>query len=354
MAERMTEKQAAAIAATLVSRIGARRAVKAAAASVLEKAAAGGRTGWVRPLWQWIRRDGVALPKSFGHGIETMQNATPLRAGLRDRVRSGVAGTADRLGMHDAARRIARPIPPVSGGLGTSVERNTLNVADQLRFARNDFFKPVKGERSLRKWWGDLTGRNLREFGRENGINSLRHGLRAYQRGAESIKSLGRAAKENARLRSGFVDAPTREIVRDIGARGGNFDRAIIEGRIPGVGGASPIALEGLEGAARREAINREYYRRYRQMLRARGQVLGAAGAGAVAYANQTAKQYAQAAQKAQTLPDERGNFVTATSDDANGEFNGANSLLEWLTERANAPRSGASEADFGSGYNIL
>ena len=345
----LTEKQAAFVASELVRRIGSRRAVKAAAASALEKIALTANPGKLRQFGRFLLgRKPAAVPK----GIETMENVfTPSKV---DRARSAVATGLDRLGAGGLARRVAPDavMPHPEGvGFGTSTVRTADDTYRRLKGAYPELFarKPTRGG-----FWDSFLGRDVRNFERLHRIDP-RMSLRALDKGKAGIREMQQSIANRARFfRGGYVDREARDAIREFGRKGGRYDQMLINGSVPGNGVRPDINFSGFEGVARREAINREYYRLYKKMLNARAAVGGGVGlAGAIAYANRSANDYSRSAQEAQIPIDERGNYVTQTSDEYNQPYNDVNSVLEWMSALNNSPSAGTSEADTSRGYNI-
>lgn len=349
---RMPEKQASAIAAELVKRIEARRAVKAAASSAMEKVAIRLDPKWFGRAYNWLKTMERGAPKATGA-------AKAFKGSRLGRARASAVEAVDRSGMHGLADRLSSGGTASSTGIPVSGAQRRYDIlANEARahlgIRGRDIVANAEKNRPgfLNRFWTDFRGKGLRDFERKWHINPEDQ-LKAYRLGRESLKDLQSSYKNWARTRFGYMHAPHRAMVRDMGINGGAMDRAIMS--VPT--SAGEILGNPIRRQAYGDAVMREYYRQYQRMLKARGAVgkaaLGMAGVGGIAYANQTAAQHARAAQEAQIPIDERGNAISIDSDEFNKPYDNMNQLLEWMNEQNNRPVAGASEADTGRGYNI-
>ena len=345
----LTEKQAAFVASELSKRIESRRAVKAAAASAMEKVALRLNPEWFKGAYKWLKGMEQGAPRA----------ARAFKGSPFGRLRASAAETLDRSGMRGLADRIAANGTTSSKGIPLSKAQQGYDLLSaearaQLGLRGRDIVANAEKNRPgfLKRFWTDFRGNGLREFERKWYINPEDQ-LRAYRLGRQSLNDLRASYKNWARTRYGYMHPSHRTMLRDMGVNGGAMDRAIMS--VPTSMGE--IMNNVQKRQAYGDAVFREYYRQYQRMLKARGAVgkaaLGAAGVGGIAYANQTAAQHARAAQQAQIPIDERGNTITETSDMYNEPYNNVNSALEWMNEMSNRPSPGASEADLSRGYNI-
>ena len=348
---RMTEKQAACIAAELVRRIESRRAVKAAAASALEKTAARFNPKWFKDAYRWMRGAERGVPRA----------ATTVKGTTLGRMRASAAEALDRRGMSGLADRIAAKAtgPGTSAGIPISDAHKGYELLG--REARTHF--GLKGRQIvenaekarpgfLKGFWDDFSGSGLRSYEKKWHINPEDQ-AKAWRMGRDSLNDLDASYRNWARTRYGYMHSPQRTMARDIGIRGGAMDRAIMS--VP------TTPQEFMANAQKRkaygDAVLREYYRKYQRMLKARAAAgkaaLGAAGVGGIAYANMTADDYARAAQEAQAIDPNDGSVFNVSSDERNRGYDEMNDLLRWMVEQQNMPQAGTAEADMARGYNI-